>query len=72
MDDRQDSTRAAAGHRGLAELWQIDAGAPVPDGRVHPGRVARGWPIQEGGVHRESKPFAVDTRRGRTTRNAGN
>ena len=72
MDDITHSARAAVGYRGFAELWKIDAGAPVLDWRVHPGGIARGWPLQEGGVHRQSKPFVVDTRRRRTTRNAGN
>lgn len=72
MDDRADSARAAAGHRGLVEFGQVDAGAPLLDRRIHPGGVTGGGSVQEGGVHRESEPFAVDTRRGRTARNAGN
>lgn len=72
MDDRAHSTGAAARHRGIAQLGQVHAGAPLLDGRIHPGGVAGGGTLQEGGVYRQSELFVADPRRRRPTRNAGN
>lgn len=72
MDDRAHSSRTAVRNRGIAELWKVNAGASVLDGRIHPGGVTRGGTLQEGSVYRKSKSLAVDTRRRRTARNAGN
>lgn len=71
MDDITSRSRPKTGDRRIAELWQVRARAPVLNWKLHAGRVARRWPIQEGNTNWQPKLFIADTGRRRRSRNAG-
>nr|CAH7721961.1 unnamed protein product [Callosobruchus chinensis] len=65
MDGVEVGAGPATGHRGVAVLRQIGAGASLPHRQLHAGGIARRRSLQEGGPRRQSElPVADQGRRG--------
>ncbi|KAL1140849.1 hypothetical protein AAG570_000777 [Ranatra chinensis] len=72
MDGLSGGARPPAGHSGFPVVREVGPGAQVPDGLLHAGGVARGWPLQEGGPYGRTQPSPPHPRRGRTPGTPGN
>jgi len=71
MDVVPVGARSASGHRRLAVVRQVGAGAQVPDGLVHAGRKPGRGSLQERDIRGRSQSSVVDQRRGRLARATG-
>lgn len=71
MDNIPIRSGITIGHCWLTEFRQVGARTSLSDRIVYARGIARGWSLQKGDFYRQSKLFIINSRRRRSTRDAG-